>query len=147
MFKSLTIILVVSLFALPLAAETTSSTLEKDPSAKIEYKVKEGDTLGSIALRFDVAVGDMRSWNKLESNKISTGDSLVMKRVLAPKISVLEPKKVKKRRRRSRSYKVRRGDTFESIARRNKTTIKKVRRMNPRVNPRRLQIGQRKDIF
>ena len=142
MLKSLMISLVISLFALPIAAETTSS-LEKDPTSKIEYKVKDGDTLGGIALRFEVAVSDMRSWNKLDSNKISAGDSLILKRgIPAPKISILKPKKVKKRRK-SRSYKVRSGDTFESIARRNKTTIKKVRRMNPRVNPRRLQIGQR----
>ncbi len=144
MFKSLMISLAIGLFAIPLSAET-SSKLEKDPAAKIEYKVKDGDTLGSIALRFEVAVSDMRSWNKLESNKISAGDRLVLKRgIPVEKISVLKPKVIKQRRRtKSRRYKVRRGDTFESIARKHKTSIQKVRKMNPRVNPRRLQIGQR----
>ncbi len=144
MSKSLMMCFVISFITLPLFAETSSARVSQPISKDIEYKVQEGDTLGSIALQFEVALSDVRSWNKLESNKVEKGDNLILKKE-APiaKIAVLKPQKPKKRRKSARKYRVRRGDTFESIARKFKTTIVKVRRWNPRVNPRRLQIGQR----
>lgn len=143
-FKSVLVLVVSFFFSLPAFAEQSAKGNEST-SAKTEYKVKEGDTIGSIALRFNVAVSDVRSWNNLESNKISTGDNLVLKRnapAAVNKVIVIKPKP-QKRRKTIRRYKVRRGDTFEGIARKFKTTIKNIRKWNPRVNPRRLQIGQK----
>ncbi|WP_369752876.1 LysM peptidoglycan-binding domain-containing protein [Flavobacterium sp. WC2409] len=40
------------------------------------YKVKRGDNLGNIADKYDVAVTDLKKWNKLRSNTISYGKSL-----------------------------------------------------------------------
>lgn len=40
------------------------------------YKVKSGDNLGDIAKRNDVAVSDLKKWNRLKGNSIAVGKSL-----------------------------------------------------------------------
>lgn len=40
------------------------------------YKVKRGDNLSEIANKYDVAVADIKKWNKLRSNSVSYGKSL-----------------------------------------------------------------------
>jgi membrane-bound lytic murein transglycosylase D len=40
------------------------------------YKVKNGDNLGSIAAKYDVSVSDIKKWNKLKKNAISSGKIL-----------------------------------------------------------------------
>ena len=55
-----------------LAAKTTSAT---PPST---YKVKRGDTLTSIAARFNVSVNDLKKWNKLTSTRLDVGQRLAL---------------------------------------------------------------------
>jgi membrane-bound lytic murein transglycosylase D len=40
------------------------------------YKVRKGDNLGSIAAKYDVSVSDIKEWNKLKKNAISSGKIL-----------------------------------------------------------------------
>jgi membrane-bound lytic murein transglycosylase D len=40
------------------------------------YKVKRGDNLGDIAKRNDVAVSDLKKWNRLKGNSVAAGKSL-----------------------------------------------------------------------
>lgn len=42
----------------------------------ITYKVKKGDSLGKIASKYKVSVKQIKSWNKLKSDKISKGQVL-----------------------------------------------------------------------
>ena len=42
----------------------------------IIYKIKNGDTLGGIALRYGVSVSKLRSWNGLRGNNIRAGKTL-----------------------------------------------------------------------
>ncbi len=55
----------------------------KNKSKKTEktktYIVKRGDTLHSIAEKFDVAVADLKRWNKKHSNRIQPGNKLTIK--------------------------------------------------------------------
>ena len=44
--------------------------------AQVNYKVKRGDTLFSIAQLFDTTVAKIKSWNRLSSNKIAPGRTL-----------------------------------------------------------------------
>lgn len=63
------------------AAETASAS--KNKSKKSEktktYIVKRGDTLHSIAEKFDVAVSDLKRWNKKYGNHIQPGNKLTIK--------------------------------------------------------------------
>ena len=41
-----------------------------------KYTVKKGDNLGAIAKKYEVAVSDIKSWNKLKNNKLALGETL-----------------------------------------------------------------------
>jgi membrane-bound lytic murein transglycosylase D len=41
-----------------------------------KYKVRKGDNLGSIAAKYDVSVSDIKEWNNLKKNVISSGKTL-----------------------------------------------------------------------
>ncbi|MDV3307225.1 MAG: LysM peptidoglycan-binding domain-containing protein [Cyclobacteriaceae bacterium] len=56
-----------------LARNTPGSTYGRD---RIVYKVRSGDVLGSIALRYGVRVSDIKKWNNLNSNMIRVGQRL-----------------------------------------------------------------------
>jgi membrane-bound lytic murein transglycosylase D len=56
-----------------LARNTEGSTYGRD---QIVYRVKSGDVLGSIAIRYHVRVNDIKKWNNLNSNMIRVGQRL-----------------------------------------------------------------------
>src|SRR5690606_14686469 len=56
-----------------LAQNSEGSTYGRD---RIVYKVKSGDVLGSIAIRYGVRVNDLRKWNNLRGNTIRVGQRL-----------------------------------------------------------------------
>ena len=59
-----------------------STSREGDPPRHATYyRVRRGDTLGSIADRFGVSVADLRRWNHIRGNMIRVGHTL---RVAAP---------------------------------------------------------------
>jgi membrane-bound lytic murein transglycosylase D len=45
-------------------------------SKRVVYKVKEGDNLGAIAMRYGVSVGQLRDWNNIRGNLIRSGQRL-----------------------------------------------------------------------
>jgi len=46
---------------------------------KIQYKVKKGETLRSIAIKFKVSKNDLLQWNKQSKNKpVWAGDTLII---------------------------------------------------------------------
>jgi membrane-bound lytic murein transglycosylase D len=65
------------------AVERASLVSTHETSAEPEvvrrtYKVRRGDTLASIALRFDTSVASIKSWNRLHTNRISAGQRLTV---------------------------------------------------------------------
>lgn len=55
-------------------SKTTVAT--KGNGEPIYYKIRSGDTLGSIAQKYGVSVNQLKSWNGLSSTRISAGKSL-----------------------------------------------------------------------
>ena len=51
---------------------------ETKPQAVTEYKIKSGDTLGSIARRYHVTVSNLKKWNNLRSDSIRAGRYLTI---------------------------------------------------------------------
>ena len=45
-----------------------------------KYKIKKGDTLTKIASKYHVKVSDLKKWNKLKSDKIREGQTLIIKK-------------------------------------------------------------------
>ena len=58
--------------------EVEVATESDDSSKTEEYVVKSGDTLESIAMRFDVPVSWLKQSNRIFANDIVPGDSLMI---------------------------------------------------------------------
>jgi LysM repeat protein len=82
------------------------------------HLILPGETLGSIAELYGVAVSDIRRWNKLDKDLIRAGRKL---KVL-PRFPV--------RARRRINYVVRRGDSIGKLAKRFDLSIKQIKRLN-----------------
>jgi membrane-bound lytic murein transglycosylase D len=61
-------------------ASRTAATASTTAAAPVpsSYKVKKGDTLTSIAARFNVTVNDLKKWNKLTSTRLDVGQKLAL---------------------------------------------------------------------
>lgn len=86
--------------------------IPSETSIENTYTVKSGDTLYSIAKKFNVSVDMLKSANNLTSNLLSIGDVLII------------PSEV------SNTYKVVKGDNLYNLARRFNTTVDELRRLN-----------------
>ncbi len=87
------------------------------------YKVKRGDTLSGLAKVYGVNVKLIKNANDLDSNLIKVGEELIIpKTALGGAIDTDFYRII--------SYKVRRGDTLEKLARRYHTTIRTIKKVN-----------------
>lgn len=59
--------------------KTVSST-PSSGSVTPKYKIKKGDTLSKIASKYHVRVSDLKKWNKLKSDRIIEGQTLIIKK-------------------------------------------------------------------
>jgi LysM repeat protein len=97
------------------------------------YTIRPGDTLSSIARRFNVSLDDLREANPLlDPQQLRVGDVICLP-VAVPPVDCPPG---------TREYTITRGDTFYSLARRFNTTVDRLRDLNPDVNPGRLLLGQ-----
>lgn len=78
------------------------------------YIVKQGDSLYSIANKYNTTVNDIKRLNNLSSNELSIGQRL--------KIPVIS--------NNDNYYLVKKGDTLYSIARNNNITVLELKRLN-----------------
>ncbi len=90
------------------------------------YKVKEGETLGSIAVNFGVDVQDLKVWNNLKSYVVVPGQSI---RVNAPEVAKAVKKPVAAKPTYY-TYKVKAGDTLSEIAEKHGKTTAEIKSMN-----------------
>ena len=85
---------------------------QKTPS-QASYNVKKGDTLYSIANRYNITIDEIKKLNNLTSNSISIGQILKL-----PPINLND------------TYIIKKGDTLYSIANKYNTTIEKIKKAN-----------------
>jgi membrane-bound lytic murein transglycosylase D len=69
---------VASKTGVPAAKTTPVASTSSAPSTASSYRVKRGDTLTSIAARFNVTVNDLKKWNKLTSTRLDVGQKLAL---------------------------------------------------------------------
>jgi len=65
----------------PEQAIAAAETSDKN-EIEVEYVVKNGDNLGSIAKKYGKTVAELKEWNDLTSNNISLGKSLIVSKNL-----------------------------------------------------------------
>ena len=94
---------------------------DNTPMTSRSYKVRSGDTLSGIASRLGVTTKDLQQWNNLRGSNVKIGQSLTVgagssAARLADNSSI--------------TYRVRKGDSLSSIAKRHGVNIKDVMRWN-----------------
>jgi membrane-bound lytic murein transglycosylase D len=134
-----------------------STVVEK--LVKKRYKVKKGQTLNDVARILHVSVWDLKNLNRLRSNKIKRGKSLVyfvrIKQQVVASANVSgkvsedveeeEPiVKKKSKKTKARYHKVKSGDTLSEIANRYPgLTVSKLKKLNHLRASSTLKLGMR----
>ncbi|HTX18906.1 MAG TPA: LysM peptidoglycan-binding domain-containing protein [Bacteroidota bacterium] len=108
--------------ASPKQATIASGEADDEGTHWVQHRVRRGETLEKIANDFNVAIVDLKSWNKLRRNRIYAGQTLNV--YVATAASPLKPA-VEKRSQASTSvpakirtirHRVKRGESLEKIA-------------------------------
>lgn len=111
---------------------------------KIKHKVKRGETLVSIADKYNVSVDALMAWNpkfKKRKNKIYVGD--IVNVYIKKSIISGNPKNFSKENLKPKVHIVRKGDTLSSIAQKYGIPIQSLLRNNPNIQPDKIQVGQK----
>jgi peptidoglycan lytic transglycosylase D len=140
---------------IPIAPGQSGDTVAYSKKAT-RYKVRKGDTLGSIADDFQVPLDKLRKWNHLKGNTVAAGRTLLIHKPLAtsrgtvaaagddlaPSGSSKKSKSTKSAKSSSKSsgtttakyHKVKKGETLSGIARTYNTTVANLKKNNADVS-------------
>jgi len=127
-----------------LARNSAGSTYGRN---KHIYKVKSGDVLGTIAVRYSVRVSDIKKWNRLSSNTIRIGQKLSIwtypnTKIKSAPISAPVAKHVPVNFKGKKTHTVQPGDTLWDISKMYKgLNIEKIKSLN-KLQSDKLQPGQ-----
>jgi membrane-bound lytic murein transglycosylase D len=108
-------------------------------SVKRNYRVKRGDSLGSIAKANDVDIKDLQRWNKLSGKNIKPGQTLVLQdtsKRSSGRINTVVAANAKTKseaKKPQAKYKVQQGDSLYIVAKRFNVEMQHLKRWNPRV--------------
>ncbi|MFC3018220.1 C40 family peptidase [Virgibacillus litoralis] len=89
------------------------------------YKVKSGDSLWAIAHKYDVSVGQLRSWNSLSGNIIFPNQVIE-----TSKSTTTSNSNSTNHTTKSTTYTVKRGDTLSGIASKHNISLTKLMKWN-----------------
>ena len=106
------------------------------------YKIKPGDSIGSIAEKYGVKVSDIRNWNNISGNKILSGSTLKIYSDANVNDIPNETIKTTKNVKSTDTYTVKSGDSLYSNASKNNTTVAKLKSLN-NLNTNNIKAGQK----
>jgi len=90
------------------------------------HKVKKNESLYTIAKKYHVRVGDLKAANNLVNNHVKNGDRLV----IPPSSTADADSQPKSGNQIASSYRVKRGDSLASVARKTGVSVKELKRLN-----------------
>ncbi len=101
----------------------------------VEYIVKKGDNLGSIAKKYGSSVDDLKLWNNLSGNNIALGKSLIVAKseIAVESKAVAETYKknlASSSRSKNYDYLVQKGDSLYSISKKSGVSISDIKKWN-----------------
>jgi membrane-bound lytic murein transglycosylase D len=124
---------------------------ERHSSNWIQHRIKKGETLETIAQMYDVAIADIKSWNKLRTSRIIAGTTL---EIYSPGRADDESENGSAQKNQPAAssknstagshitHIVKKGDTLEKIAERYNVTIPEVKKWN-HLSGSRIYVGQK----
>lgn len=105
-------------------------------TAKRSYKVKNGDSLGSIAKRNNTSIKTLRQLNQLKSDQLKIGQTLQLPGTAQPAVTVARSS------RKAQTYQVKAGDSLWTIAQKLRIDSEELRVFNKLKPTVHLQPGQ-----
>lgn len=132
------------------ASSNTSKKKSSAPasSGKTTYTVKSGDSLSSIAYKYNVSINDLMKWNNLDSTLIFPGNVFIVNSSAANKSSSsASSKKTSSGSSSSKGsvYTVKSGDTLSGIASQHGVTVSNLKKWN-NLHSSLILIGQKLQI-
>ncbi len=124
---------------------------------KISYKVKKGDTIFSLAQRFDTTVSELKKTNNIKGDTLKAGQILKFYRNTekeggsraenrktdeAPAKAGKAERGAENTKSETKTYVVKKGDSLNAIAKRNGSKIEKIMQLNNLSNKDVIQPGQ-----
>ncbi|MDX9709827.1 MAG: LysM peptidoglycan-binding domain-containing protein [Trichloromonas sp.] len=116
--------------------QTASSGKAAVANSSSTYKVKQGDTLSGIAQKTKLSVAELKRLNKLSSNNLKLGQVLVVSNKAAAPTEKAATVKMQ-----TLTHKVKKGDTLYEIAKKTKTSVAELKRLN-NLPGNNLKVGQ-----
>lgn len=119
------------------------------PSRTATHVVRRGETLSKIARRYRVSTATLEVWNGLKKGHVVLGQRLTVRKAGKVKIASTAPNNQRvnvSKRSGAISYRVQRGDTLHSIARRFDVDVVSLKRWNKISGKRGLVSGTRVEI-
>jgi membrane-bound lytic murein transglycosylase D len=149
------------------AKEKPQSTVQTNAKGQTIHEVTRGETLSTIAQKYNVSMVQLRdlNQNEISGDDIKAGSTLIIKDGPKEKKAKSDAKQKDKtdgsatkkddkttQQNSSKQVKatdkasihtVQKGDSFYSIAEKYNTTVDDLQKLNPKVNPEKIQIGQK----
>lgn len=120
-----------------IAAVQPTLVAETTPLASRSYKVRSGDTISGIASRLGVTTKDLQQWNNLRGASLKVGQNLTVGAGSSASRLANNSDSI--------TYRVRKGDSLSSIAKRHGVNIRDVMRWNSDTDN--LQPGDQLTLF
>ena len=121
----------------------------KEVSDSFTHTVKKGESLGSIAKKYNVSVSNIKKWNNLKRDTIQVGQKLTIYRSGAPMAQVGKSSKSSSSSKSSASttktHVVKKGETLSSIGRKYGCTPNDIKKWNG-LKGNNIKVGQRLKI-
>jgi membrane-bound lytic murein transglycosylase D len=124
---------------IPLAEKPRST--ESRHITMIRHKVRAGETLASIASRYNTTEGSIRKYNRALNKKYVKVGRKLMVPVRGSQVAKASKGKSSPEIEDISRYRVKKGDTLSSLARRFDTNISEIKKMN-RIKGNTLKVGQ-----
>jgi membrane-bound lytic murein transglycosylase D len=120
-----------------IAAVQPTLVADNTPLSGRSYKVRSGDTLSGIASRLGVTAKDLQQWNSLRGANLKVGQNLTVGAGTSAQRLASNADSI--------TYRVRKGDSLSSIAKRHGVNIRDVMRWNS--DTANLQPGDQLTLF
>ncbi len=125
----------------PSQAPKVDKTVKKTEEAANIYIVVSGDALSVVAQKNKTTIAAIKELNNLKNDVIFVGQKLKMPKP-SESAPVAQVETTSNENPNYETYKVQRGDMLGSIALKHKISLAKLQKLNPSVDPNKLQIGQ-----
>ena len=115
----------------------------------VEHKIRRGETLGSIAIKYGTSVSKLKKWNGLRSSRIYKGKKLMIYTGSNPNAvaaSSSSSKESSSSNNKLTRYKVRKGDTLSEIAEKFRVSTASLRKWN-KLKSNRIYVGRNLKVY